>query len=417
MGNKDFKRLRELAKQVREITELPIQKEKIKLWTAVNDRKMIRPTVLIRDYPIYMLQYNDELVPTIEDEFLRKLENDLLLRIYEWRHMQVDRVIDPVVKCPVVVEDTGYGIEASTKDVGDFMYGEEYKTAKRFIRQISTEEDLDKIKMPVVTYDKETTMKNFNLMQEIFDGILEVQLSGISFFHCVLWDDLLSWMGIQEGMYDFILNPEFMHKAADRYMKACISRAKQYESLGLVSSNNGNVLVGQGGLGYTSDLPAPTKSGIGGRLCDNWGDGADQIFTSVSPGMTREFAIDHEVEWANLFGLMYYGCCDRLDHKISELKAFKNLRKVSMSPYAHLEAGMEELGSEFVVSFKPNSNYLAAPTWDRELSRKELIKVCELARKYNSNVEIIMKTLISVQGEPQRLWEWCDMAMEIVENY
>jgi len=417
MQNKDVARLRELAKQVREIAELPIQQTNKKLWQAVNDRKMIRPTVFVRDYPIYMIKYKDELTTTITDPFLKKLEADMLLRIYEWNHLRCDRVIEPVIKCPVTVSDTGFGIEASVKQLQDFIYGEEINTSKHFERQIKCEDDIAMIKNPVVTYDEESTMKNFNMMKEIFDGILDVKLYGIDYFLCTPWDDLLSWMGIEEGMYDFVLNPDLMHKAMDRYIDACVSRAKQYESLGLISSNNTNKFVGQGGLGYTSDLPAPTESGIGARLCDNWGDGADQILTSVSPAMSQEFAFDHEKKWAEMFGLFAYGCCERLDHKINEVKTFKNLRKLSISPFSDLEAAMEKLGGDIVVSFKPNSNYLADPVWNKELSRNELIKVCDLAHKYNCNVEIIMKTLITLRGEPQRLWEWCDMALDIVSNY
>lgn len=417
MSNKDFARLRELAKQVREIAELPVQRTNKELWQAINDRKMIHPAVFVRDYPIYMVNYNNELTPTIENKFLRELEADLLLKIYEWKHLRCNRVIEPVIKCNVVATDTRFGFEAAVRDLHDVLYGEEINTAKHFERQITCVDDLERIKYSVVKYDEETTMKNFNMMKDIFDGILDVKLYGIDYFHFVPWDDLLSWMGIEEGMYDFVLNPELMHKAAERYVDVCVDRAKQYEKLGLISSNNTNMKVGQGGPGYTSALPTPTESGIGARLCDNWGDGADQILTSVSPAMTKEFAFDYECKWAEMFGLFSYGCCERLDHKVNELKTFKNLRKLSVSPFANLEAAMEKLGGDVVVSFKPNSNYLTDPVWNRELSKNELIRVCDLAHKYNSNVEIIMKTLITLRGEPQRLWEWCDMALDIVKNY
>ena len=55
--NKDFNRLRDLAKQVREITESPLQEEHTKLWTAVNDKKMIKPVVLVRDFGFDMMDW------------------------------------------------------------------------------------------------------------------------------------------------------------------------------------------------------------------------------------------------------------------------------------------------------------------------------------------------------------------------
>lgn len=418
-GNKSIGRLRELAKQVREIAELPVQQTNIRLWQAVNDLDMIRPVIYVRDYPNYLIQYNNELTTTIEDENLKKLEMDLLLRIYEWKHLRCDRVIEPVFKCHAVFEDSLFGIEATTSVLDNsFLQGKEYSTAKHYVPQIINEDDLAMIKTPVVVYDEAATMDRLNQMKEIFDGILDVKLYGITYFHNVLWDDLLSWMGLSEGLYNFALNPDFMHKAAEIFINASISRAKQYESLGLISSNNGPENIGHNGLGYTTKLPPPPDNGIGAKLCDIWGQNADQILTTVSPEMSMEFAFSYEKKWADLFGLHSYGCCERLDHKINELKAgFSNLRKISMSPFSNLEAGMEKIGSDYVVAFKPNSNYLAGDTWNREELKNELVNVCKLARKYNSNVEIDMKTLISLNGEPQRLWEWCDMARDIVSNY
>ena len=53
----------------------------------------------------------------------------------------------------------------------------------------------------------------------------------------------------------------------------------------------------------------------------------------------------------------------------------------------------------------------------RALPKEELKKVCRLAKKYGSSVEIIMKSIIDLNHEPQRLWEWCRLASEIVKSY
>lgn len=418
-NSRDIDRLRTLARQVREIAELPVQKANRKLWESVNDRHMIRPVLHVRDCPLYVLQHEGELVPQIADPFLRRLEMDLQLRIYEWKHLRVDRVIEPVIQCPCVVSDSGFGITATT-DSASLVVAEAdaYNRSKHFEPQIFTEDDLDLIKTPVVSYDEAATWRNRDHMREIFSGILEVRLEGGHNFHVVPWDDILSWMGITEGLTNFALEPELMRLAVGCYIDAAIARARQYESLGILSSNNGFVNVGNNGVGYTAELPPPTESGIGARLCDIWGENSDQVMTAVSPEMSAEFAFAPESRYAALFGLHAYGCCERLDHKVDGLRRhFPNLRKVSMSPFANLEAGMEKIGSDFVVCFKPNSNYLTGASWDLEPLRQELYKVMALARKYGSHVEIDMKTIITLNGEPQRLWAWCDMAAEVVANY
>ncbi len=419
MDRQDIATLRELAGKVRDIAGLPVQQENIRLWQSVNDLQMIRPVLHLRDCPLYLLQTGSELVLTIEDPFLRSLELDLKLRLYEWEHLRLDRVIEPVIYCHCIVDDSEYGLHAEDEIPFDtFLQGKGYNRAVHYEPQIRNDQDLEKIKAPVVVYREEETLQRYHLMQEIFAGILEVRLQGRHHFQACLWDDLLKWMGISEGLLQFALEPDFMHRAAEKYLTQLIDRARQYERLGILSSNNGFINVGNNGIGYTTQLPPPPQGGIGARLCDIWGENADQILTAVSPEMSEEFAFAHEQKWAALFGLYSYGCCERLDHKIAGLRRnFKNLRKISLSPFARLEAGMEQIGSDYVVCFKPNSNYLAGPNCAWERLRAELLEVLRLARKYRCNVEIDMKTLISLNGEPERLWAWCDMASELVRSY
>ena len=417
---KDRNRLRELGRRLAEIAALPEQDEHRAIWRAVNDGNMIRPAVLPRDYPVYLLDVDGELSPTCDDPFLRTVEADILLKLYEWEHLRCHRVIEPYVNCQADFHDARFGIEASSPGADDIttIESKEISTAKHFERILTGEEDLALIKDPEVVHNEAGTRRRLDMLNDVFAGIVDVKLHGADYFQYVPWDDLLSWMGIEEGMYDFVLNPEFMHAAMTRYTEASIMRVKRYEELGLLTSNNQAFTVGAGGYGYTSLLPPPTESGIGAKLKDVWGFVADQIMTSVSPEMSLEFAFEHERSYADLFGLNYYGCCERLDHKLEELRALPRLRKVSMSPYADIEQGMEKLGGgDIIVSFKPNSNYLTVDPPEFDLLRKELVKVCELARKHNSNIEIMMKTIITLRGDPQRLWKWCDLAMEIINDY
>ncbi len=419
LAKKDVERLQELGRQIAEIAESPLQDAHRKIWTNLNDGNMSKPALIARDYPRYTIEHNDELTCLIDEPFFRNVESEMLQTIYEWKHMRCHRVVENVVLCPTFIEDTKYGIEVKSTDPDYSKRTGEIATAKHFNPQILCEEDLEKIEYSKIEYNEEKTMKYYAQMKEIFDGILEVKLFGISQFRCTPWDDLLSWMGIEEGMYGFVENPEFMEAAVKRYMDISIDRAKRYEQMGLVSSNNTNFFMGNGGYGYSNRILQPTKSGIGGKLKDNWGDVADQIFTSISPNMSRDFAFAYEREFANLFFETYYGCCERLDNKVDLLKReFPNLRKISMSPYCNIENGMEKLGgTKTVFSFKPNSNYLAGDEEDMNFLKDELTQVCELAIKHNCQVEILMKTIITLRGDPKRLWRWCDMATQIIDSF
>ena len=418
MKEKDKTRLRELGVQLAEIASLPIQDKNKKLWIAMNDLRAARPLVNTRDYPYFILEYRDELHTTIEDPFLKDIEQTLLLRIYEWNHLRTDRVIEPFIDCPVVYSDSRFGTEGYRPGT-DNVSREYLNTAKHYEQVIFPDDDIEsKIKIPVVEYNKNATMERFGLLSGIFSGIIPVKLSGQSRFACTPMDDIITWTGIGNAFVYMAEEPDFMHKLVSRYMEAQISRIKQYESLGILSSNNSSKNIGNNCPGFTSQLPVPTESGIGAKINDIWGDNADQIMTSVSPEMTKEFCFDHEEEWAGMFKLYSYGCCEKLDNKLGILKkSFPNLRKVSSSPFNDLEKTAEQLGAEFVISFKPNSAYLAGEKTEMELLRKEIEHGCILAKKYNLNLVFNMKTMITLNEEPQRLWNWCTMAMDTVKKY
>ena len=190
--------------------------------------------------------------------------------------------------------------------------------------------------------------------------------------------------------------------------------------MGLLSSNNGNEYILNNNLGYTHDLPAAPENGIGCKMKDIWGACSDQIMTSVSPATSREFGFEYEKDFAKNFGLFGYGCCERLDHKMKDvIEYFPNVRQISVSPFAKPEPAMEILGDKYVTCFKNNSNLLFQPNFEhaKPLLIEEMENVLKLAQKYNSNLIITMKTIITLSGEPERLWWWCNMAREMIDKY
>jgi len=145
--------------------------------------------------------------------------------------------------------------------------------------------------------------------------------------------------------------------------------------------------------------------------------GLAQMFSTVSPAMFEEYEINYMKPIFERFGLVYYGCCDPLDLKMNEVRKIKNLRKVSMSPWVNRERGAEGIGKDFVYSYKPNPAHLAFEKFDEDLIKKELTEVINICRKNGCPLEIILKDLSTVNHEPQRLWKWADIAMDIVNHY
>jgi len=49
--------------------------------------------------------------------------------------------------------------------------------------------------------------------------------------------------------------------------------------------------------------------------------------------------------------------------------------------------------------------------------RKDMEKKLKKAREFNCIVEIHMKDISTVKYQPQRLWEWAQIASEVTEKY
>ena len=144
--------------------------------------------------------------------------------------------------------------------------------------------------------------------------------------------------------------------------------------------------------------------------------GLAQMLSSVSPAMFKEFEVDYTRRICERFGLVYYGCCDPLDDKMAEVRMIPNVRKVSMSPWVDEERGAAEIGGDFVYSRKPNPAFLAMGDFDGAHIRKDLITTRDICEKHGCPLELIQKDISTVCYQPERLFEWARIAMEVVER-
>lgn len=142
--------------------------------------------------------------------------------------------------------------------------------------------------------------------------------------------------------------------------------------------------------------------------------GLAQMFSTVSPEMFKEFEVDYASRICARFGLVYYGCCDPLDGKMNEVRMIPNVRKVSMSPWVNQERGAAEIGREYVFSRKPNPAFLAGDKFHAGQVRDDLIATRDICAKHRCPLEIILKDISTVGYEPERLFEWSRIAMQVV---
>jgi hypothetical protein len=413
ISNKDSKILRELGKKYSEIAMKPINDTRKKMWTKLNDLDPVKPMIWINEICWNEMDFNNELVLETENIFCQKIEIQLRRVIYQWNHMQGDMVVEPIIYSPLSIRNSGIGLEEDA----DYAITEKDNdvVSRHFNIQINNKEDIEKITIPEISCNNKKSKEIFQAYQNLFEGILKVKKRGIPGFWFAPWDDIIAWTGIQEGLTDLALRPDYIHKLISKLVDVYINILEQYEKITLLASNNNNTRIGSGAYGYTTELPKEDFTNNHVKTCDIWGSSTAQIFAGVSNKMHDEFGIEYEKKWLERFGLSYYGCCEPLDKKINILSKISNLRKISISPWSDIENAAKNIGRKYVISLKPNPATLAVENWNPELAREELDQ--KLASLKGCNIEIVMKDISTVRHEPNRLWEWAKIAVDVSQKY
>ena len=409
MQKRDKEIVRGLAAQVAEIASLPVQEETRRLWRKLNGLKPERPMVMIDQVCWNEMNINDELTIKCEDEECRPYERQMRMALFQWKHFPVDMVVEPFIKVRKAVNDTGFGIsaddEVAVMDASNGVQGHLYKN------QLATDGDLDRIKMPVITHDTAETERRMAFATELFGDTIELRPWAFVPY-LGIWDAVTTWMGAQNLLMAIIDRPEFMHRVAAKLSKGYLHKLDQMEALGVLGDPQGTIHCTGA---YTDELPADGYDPAKPRSEDRWMFGLAQILGSVSPAMYDEFEIRYAKPICERFGLVYYGCCEPLHGKMDQVRKLPNVRKVSMSPWVDQRRGAEEIAGDYVYSRKPNPALLAA-SFDADAIRKDLTATRDICAEHGCPLEFIQKDISTVCYEPQRLFDWATIAMEVAQG-
>jgi len=279
----------------------------------------------------------------------------------------------------------------------------------KFENQFQTEDDLEKIRVPQVGHDAVETERRLAVAHELFDGLLEVRPSGME-IGMALWDLIAQWMGVENALFALADRPDYMHRLMGRLTDGTLSLLGQLEAQGLFCEPQS--LIHCTGA-YTDDLPAPGYNPQAPRAKDVWICGMAQMFATVSPAMFQEFEVDYVRRIAARFGLVYYGCCEPLDGLMDAVRQIPNVRKVAMSPWANQARGAAAIGGDFVFSRKPSPALLATDRFHPDQVRDDLRATRAACEQHGCPLEFILKDISTVRYQPQRLFEWADIAMQV----
>lgn len=403
--------IRELAKKYHEIAMLDVQEEHRQLYYALHRKKPIRPVVLMDEIPWSQLEGAEELKLLCTGEKERRVETFLRRQMYKWNHFACDMIVEDCILWNRNIKIGSFGIDVEA-DILAFD-GKNNIVSHQYTDQIPNEEALAKLHAPEITVNEEADRIDREWLEDMAGDILPIRMTGLEYVNYFEpWDNIAEWRGAEKLLWDLADDPDFMHAIVRKITDVRLEMLDKVEQMNLLEYRSPYIHCTPG---LADELPGEIKDGKVTRK-NIWGRGAAQIFAMVSPYMLEEFEIDYVKEFFKDFGLVYYGCCEPLDKRIDIIRQIPNLRKISITPWADVENGAAQIGSDFVMANKANPAYLATDSLDLDVIRKETRTTLNACRVNHTPVEIVLKDISSVSNHPEHLDNWAKTVMGMVLN-
>ncbi len=419
MTNEEKKYLRDLAQEFKAASETTRNNQTRQAWYDLNDlKKGAKPLFINHYWPVAL----GEIFP--EENFCKtpravQLEKYFKTRLFYVNDLQDDNVIEPVVYFNTCHTLESYqGMARQTKRAeSDHGSG-----AFEMIPTIVEEEDINKITNPKVTYNKERSFEDFQLMQELFDGILTPIRNPVNFAAKI--SDEYSWYRGMESTYlDIYDNPEWMHDLLSRISNNFEQRFNLLEEIGVYGCMDLSDPLGSAGLRYITGMPdfrdiKGSPFDYHSSTKETWGFSCSEVFNCVSNANHDEFTFQYDIKAMDRFKYCNVGCCEVLDKKVDLIRGFSNCRKVSVSEWCDYETAAAAIREDFVYSYRAAGIHFMPKTWDKANAEKEIRGVLEASKRHNCNTEIVLNIGGTFNGEPRKkAIEWSKMTRELINEY
>lgn len=404
---KDREIVRDLAKRQLELSHSPENEMILKKWSALGNGKRESPTVRFT-----FSNFSNEVIDPLmqcETELARNLEYGIRTALGGQQIFCDDTPIAPYYA-------VGWHSWVSPFNIAPEITRAKGVNAKGFhIDPVisNIEEELEKFKGGYFGADKEATLRTIDQIEEIIGDILPVKMTMGSLGGSIT-NPLVHLTGMETyylAMYD---SPEAIHKIMDMATTVYENYYDFLEKEGLLLPTYGMSGVAQESFAFNHELPIGNVT----KTDQCWGFLESQETTAVSPDTFGEFVFPYQDRLAKRFGLLSYGCCERVDTIFPDyLSKWKNLRKLSVSPFNNERQVGEYLrGSQIVYYSKPRAEFV---TNLGPLNEEGIIACFKGIAEAASGcmLEVAQREVCTIYGDCNRAKRYVELAKYAIEKY
>jgi hypothetical protein len=273
--------------------------------------------------------------------------------------------------------------------------------------------EVDKLRGGSFGVDREGTARQRELLEDVLGDILPVRMVMGSLPGSIT-NQLVHLMGMEAyymAMYDC---PDILHQVMEMATRIYEGYYDFLEKEKLLLPTNGLSPLAQESFAFTNELPGDSVT----KTTECWGFLESQETTAVSPETFGEFVFPYQQRMVDRFGLLSYGCCERVDAIWPDyLSKWSSLRKLSVAPFNDEPRIGEFLrGTRVVYYSKPRAEYVTnnGPL-DDEAIMEYFKGVCQAAS--GCLFEIAQREVGTIFGDFQRGKHYVELARKAVDSY
>ena len=403
--DKDISIVRELAKAYLEICHDEAQAARRDLWRRHNSLQPTPPPIYVRAFAWVEMP---ESRYQCEDPFYRRYENHLRQSLFR-STFDDDFVFEPWVTVDaawITPEEGLWGVPVAWR-------GREYGRAGVWEAPLKEPEDLAHLVQPHHLIDEAETIRRMDKLVTAIGDIITINVDRAPIYR--MWNAdistrLAELRGLEQVMWDMMDRPEWLHELLTFMRDGILRTHEEAERAGdwtLCDHQNQ-------AMPYALELQDPAANSDPVTRKDLWGYCASQETTLVGPVQFDEFMLQYQLPIMEKFGLMAYGCCEDLTHKTELLRQIPNLRRIAVAPAASVARCAEQIGMDYVLSYRPSPADRVAYGFDRERVRSILVNDLEACR--GCCVDITLKDVETVQRDPNRVREWVAVTRQVIDE-
>ncbi|MHB9032826.1 MAG: uroporphyrinogen decarboxylase/cobalamine-independent methonine synthase family protein [Anaerolineae bacterium] len=403
----DIAIIRRLASEYAETAALAIQDNRRALWRAHNSLRTMERPVLLRFgfWNAWAKRYFADERMECSDPFWRSWERTLRIALFH-QSLGDDQILEPWLVMRAVIDrpsGSAWGIPYGHKpsDLPDGAY--------QFAPELRNWADMDRLVATHHHVDETATMEAYERLDSAVKEILPIKIDRSPLLYLGEADfsyPLAQLRGLEQMMLDMVDSPNELHQLLSfmlRAIQANQAEAEQAGDLHLFNSYNQQ-------MPYCDELPAPGEHASSCQRSDLWYYLAAQECTAISPRMFDEYIVQYQRQVAEPYGLLAYGCCEDLTEKIGVLRQFKNLRVIAVTPRADTGRCADQIGTDYVISWRPNPADMVCGEFSRE--KVSAILQENLVKLRGTYTHIILKDVEELGGDVTRLAAWVNWTRE-----